>query len=217
VSLADHLKREFLVQACTGLLSVGAVPKKDKKFQFFWFTNSMQYAKDSFYMALLQRLVALNPAQTVTVNGVTRPALIVAENELVVPVVPVPDAFYIEWGAAQVVQRQMNSRALFAMECVISYHTYGTVQSGVDRGRALAALDMELMAICQPPWTAKQDFTQTPSVNLGSDVVWSIPALGKVAGSEAPTQEGLPRGTEGVRLERIASLKVFFFSEVTFL
>ena len=177
----------------------------------------MQYTKDSFYMALLERLVSLNPAQTVTVNGTTRPAIIVAENEQVVPVVPLPDAFYIEWGAAQLVERQVDSRALFAMECVITYHTFGTVQSGVDRGRALAALDMELMSICQPPWTAKQDFTQTPSVNLGTDIFWTQPALGKVAGSEAMKNEGLPRGTEGVRLERSATLKVFFFSEVTFL
>src|SRR5579863_10627974 len=177
----------------------------------------MQFTKDSFYMALLQRLMSLNPLQTITLDGTTRPAIIVAENELVISAQPVSDAFYIEWGAAQMVQGQVGDRGLMEMECLISYHTFGTVQSGVDRGRALAALDMELMSICQPPWTAKQDFTQTPSVNLGTDIMWSIPALGKVTGSQAPTQEGLPRGTEGVRLERIASLKVFFFSEVNFL
>jgi hypothetical protein len=90
----------------------------------------------------------------------------------------------------------------------------GTVESGVDRGRALASLDMELLSICQPPWTSKRDYTQTPSVDLGTKLSWSQPILGKVAGSEAPSNEGLPRGTEGVRLERSASLTVFFFAEV---
>jgi hypothetical protein len=175
----------------------------------------MQFTKDSFYMALLNRLVAQYPQQTVTVNGTTRPPLIVAENELVVPVVPLPDAFYIEWGAAQLLQA--GSRALLSLDCVISYHTFGTVESGVDRGRSLASLDMELLAICQPPWTSKRDYTQAPSVDLGTNICWTQPSFGKVAGSEAPGNEGLPQGNEGVRLERSASLKIIFFSEVNFL
>jgi len=174
----------------------------------------MQFTKDSFYMTLLERFMALNPRQTITLNGTTRPAIVVAENEIVVPVVPLPDAFYIEWGAAQSVVQQAGSRTLMAMECIISYHTFGTVESGVDRGRALAALDVELLSICQPPWTSKRDYTQTPSIDLGTAISWSQPLLGKVAGSEAPKTEGLPRGSEGIRLERAASLTVFFFSEV---
>ncbi len=110
----------------------------------------MQFAKDSFYMALRERLASLNPQRTVTLNGATRPAVIVAENELVIPVEPLPDAFYIEWAASQTVEGQAGSRALMAMDCVISHHTLGTVESGVDRGRTLAALDMELIGICQP-------------------------------------------------------------------
>lgn len=176
----------------------------------------MQFTKDSFYMTLLNRLVAINPPQMITLNGTTRPALVVAENELVVPVVPLPDAFYIEWGAAAPVHRQMGNQALLAMDCVISYHTFGTVKSGVDRGRALAGLDMELLGICQPPWTSKRDYTRTPSVDLGTRVFWTQPDFGKVSGSEAAKNEGLPRGTEGVRLERSVSLKVFFFPEVNF-
>ena len=31
----------------------------------------MQFAKDSFFLALQQRLAGLNPARTVTVNGAT--------------------------------------------------------------------------------------------------------------------------------------------------
>jgi hypothetical protein len=177
----------------------------------------MQFTKDSFYMTLLERLVSLNPLQTITLNGTTRPAIVVAENELVIPVPPLADAFYIEWGAAQTVPRQTGSRGLMEMECVISYHTFGTVESGVDRGRTLGKLDMELLSICQPLRTAKRDYTQSPSVDLGTSILWTPPILSKVSGSDAAKTEGLPRGNEGVRLERSASLKIFFFPEVSFL
>jgi len=162
-------------------------------------------------MALRQRLAAVNAGRTITINGVTFPAVVVAENELVVPVDPLPDAFYLEWGAAAMVGRQEGSRKLMAMECVISYHTFGTVESGVDRGRALAELDMELLNICQPPHTGKQDFSQSPSVDLGTSVVWSEPVLGEVAGIIA--QESSARR---IRLERKTRVRVFFFPEVDF-
>lgn len=174
----------------------------------------MQFTKDSFYMTLLQRLVAINPQQTVTVNGTIRPAIIVAENELVVPVVPAPDAFYIEWGAAQVVSAPAGTQGLMKMDCVLSYHTFGTVESGVDRGRTLAALDTELLNICQPAWTSKRDYSQAPSVDLGTRVCWTRPVFGKVSGSEGLRQEALPNRSGPVRLQRSASLSVFFFPEV---
>jgi len=177
----------------------------------------MQFTKDSFYMTLLERLVALHPQQTVTLNGTTRPSIIVAENEIVVPIVPLPDAFYIEWGAAEIVPGQSGDKALMAMECVISYHTFGSVESGVDRGRTLASLDMELLALCQPPWTSKCDYTQTPAQDLGTKISWTQPIFGKISGGEASASDALPRKTEAVRLERSASLKVFFFPEVDFL
>lgn len=177
----------------------------------------MQFTKDSFYMALLQRLISLSPQRVVTLNGTTRPALIVAENELIVPVDPLPDAFYLEWGAARVVQRQVGDRPLLTMECVISHHTFGTVSSGVNRGRTLSALDMELISICQPMWTSKRDFTQSPSIDLGTKISWTEPVLGRVLGTQALKNDGLPRGTEGIRLERSATVNVFFFSEVNFL
>jgi hypothetical protein len=175
----------------------------------------MQFTKDTFYITLRDRLAALNPARVITLNGVTRPAVVVAENEAVIPVKPLPDAFYLEWGAAQAVP-PIGDRAIFSLECLISYHTFGTAESGVDRGRTLAALDTELISICQPAASPKLNYTQTTPVSLGTSIVWSMPQLGKVAGSEAPRTEALPRGTSGVRLERTASLKIFFFSEMQF-
>ena len=100
------------------------------------------------------------------------------------------------------------------MDCMISHHTFGTVESGVDRGRTLTALDMELMSICQPLRTAKCDFTQTPSVDLGTNVFWTAPQFDSITGSNGPRREALPGKTQSVRLERRALLKVFFFSEV---
>ena len=76
---------------------------------------------------------------------------------------------------------------------------------------------MELLSICEPPRTSKRDYTQTPSADLGTYILWTTPNLGKISGSDAAKNEGLPRGNEGVRLERSASLKVFFFPEVNFL
>jgi hypothetical protein len=171
----------------------------------------MQFTKDSFYMALRERLVALNPLRTVTVNGVARPAVIVAENEVVVPVEPLPDAFYLEWGAVKPVERQTGRRRMMEMDCVISHHTLGSVESGVDRGRVLAALDTELISICRPTHTEKQDFSQTPSVDLGTQIVWSAPEFGEVSGVIA--NESTNRR---VRVERKTRVKVFFFPEVIF-
>jgi hypothetical protein len=176
----------------------------------------MQFTKDTFYVTLRDRLASLNPLRAITLNGVMRPAVVVAENEAVIPVKPQPDTFYLEWGTATPVSQQIGDRAIYALECVISYHTFGSVESGVDRGRSLSTLDTELLSMCQPGAAPKCDYSQIPALNLGSSIVWSTPQFGKVSGSEAPRNEALPRGTAGVRLERTASVKVFFFPEVNF-
>jgi hypothetical protein len=172
----------------------------------------MQYAKDSFYMALRTRLMAINPQRTVVLNGVTRPAVIVAENEPVIPVEPVADAFYLEWGGARLAGAQQIGRPFMAMDCTISYHTLGESESGVDRGRTLGELDQELLEISQPRRTGKRDYTQVPSADLGTDLFWSWPELGEVAGSEGIGM--LPEKGQGARLERRARIRIFFFPEV---
>ena len=173
----------------------------------------MQFTKDTFYITLRDRLASLNPQRVTMLNGVLRPAVVVAENETVIPVKPQPDTFYIEWGAAAAVPQQDGLQPIYGLECVISYHTFGTMESAIDRGRSLAALDTELLKISQPGAAPKLDYSQTPAVNLGSSIVWSTPQFGKVVGSESPRNEALPRGTEGIRLERTATVKVFFFHE----
>src|ERR1700749_2902946 len=122
----------------------------------------MQFAKDSFFLALQQRLAALNPARTVTVNGATVPAVLVVENLPPASAEPQANTFYVEWGIATVLDGHAGNSALMSLGCVIRYYTLGTVPSMVDRGRVLGQLDDELLGICQPTNTEKMDYTQAP-------------------------------------------------------
>jgi len=172
----------------------------------------MQFAKDSFFLALQARLAGLNPGRTVTVNGASVPAVIVAENLPPTSGPALPAAFYIEWGEASVIQGHAGSGALMSVECGISYYTLGTVASMVDRGRVLGQLDDELLAICQPPNTEKMDYTQAPAADLGTRVFWSQPVFAETRKS---TAEDLAERHADGRAERVVRLTVFFFSEVT--
>ena len=115
-----------------------------------------------------------------------------------------------------------------SLACVISYYTLGTVQSMVDRGRVLGQLDNELLGICQPTNTEKYDYSQSPSVDLGTTVFWNEPTI------EDATTVGMEdnslayqgrvlrrpmytRAYQDGRAERRAQLSVFFFSEVILL
>jgi len=162
----------------------------------------MQNAKDSFYIALRDRLAALNPARTVVVEGVMRPAVLVAENEPATMAAPLPNAFYLHWGAAQVVAGTESARRpLLKIECGIAYRAPGVQAGAGDRGRALAALDCELLRLCAPPRTPKCDYAHTPVAALGSSVFWGEPEFGA---AESVHDE----------LRRSARLLVFFFPEV---
>lgn len=174
----------------------------------------MQFAKDSFLLALQQRLGGLNPARTVTINGATVPAVVAVENLPPSSAEPQPNAFYIEWGRASVLDGHAGNSALMSLECAVSYYTLGTVQSMVDRGRVLGQLDDELLGICQPPNTEKYDYTQSPSVDLGTSVFWAQPVYEEIRSSAV--EDNAERHPDG-RVERIARITVFFFSEVTLL
>jgi hypothetical protein len=187
----------------------------------------MQFAKDSFFLALQQRLAGLNPARTVTINGATVPAVVVVENLPPTSGEPLPNAFYIEWGAADVIDGHAGNNPLMSLDVVISYYTLGSVQSMVDRGRFLAQLDDELLGICQPPNTEKMDYTQAPSADLGTRVFWGQPSFsegkgtgqfwGRVSFPER-TKSGVTDAAESLqdaRVERKVKLTIYFFSEVT--
>jgi hypothetical protein len=193
-----------------------------------WSLVLMQFAKDSFFLALQQRLAALNPARTVTINGATVPAVVVMENLPPASIESQPNAFYIEFGTATVVDGHAGDGALMSLACVISYYSLGTVPSMVDRGRLLGQLDDELLGICQPPNTEMMDYTQSPAADLGTAVFWSQPVFAEATTSGVEDNTAAYQGRavrramyeqayQDGRVERRAGLTIFFFSEVILL
>jgi hypothetical protein len=172
----------------------------------------MQFAKDSFFLALQQRLAGVSPERTVTVNGTRVPAVLVSENLPPSSAEPLPNAFYLEWGEADVIRGQTGEAPLMGVEVLISYYTMGSVASMVDRGRMLAQLDRELLGICQPPNTEKRDYTQSPSADMGTRVFWGQPRLAE------RVKDGVGKASDNhqdARVERKARLTMYFFPEVT--
>jgi hypothetical protein len=161
----------------------------------------MQNAKDSFYITLRDRLALRNPDRTVTIGGESRPAIVVAENELVAAVSPLLEVFHLNWSKAQVVSSD-EPAPLLNMQCNISYSTEGTDElNAQDRGRVLAAMDAELLDICRPTRTELEDFTQSEQPHVpGTTIFWSLPQLGE------------PKG-EGRRQSREATIDLFVHIE----
>ncbi len=172
----------------------------------------MQFSKDSFYMALHDRLAVVNPLRTVMLDGATRPAIVVAENEPVGLTEAQPNVFYLWWGNALPVKGQSEGkRPMLALEAAIFYHTAGTADDASDRGRTLAELDLELLQMCSPASTAKQDFTQTPAAPLGTNLLWIRPAFEALAVKDA---EASRSGNAANLVWRKAKTVVFYFPEV---
>lgn len=160
----------------------------------------MQNAKDTFYTTLQARLAALNPERTMVVRGVTRPAVLVEENELPSDAVPV-DAFRLRWTA---LKADGNSALpLVTLTCEIRYATDGnTSNGGMDRGRLLAAMDAELTAAIEmaPRSATKMNYTVVPPVALATNVFW-----GDITFAAASVNDE--------RLERVATIEVFTYQE----
>ena len=171
----------------------------------------MQFAKDSFFLALQERLAGLNPRRTVTVNGTTVPAVVVSENLPPSFAELQPNTFYIEWGEAEVMEGHPGGAPLMSLDVVISYYTLGSVASMVDRGRVLGQLDRELLSICQPPNTEKRDYAQAPSADLGTSVFWGQPSLGERS-KTGVTDSG--ERHQDSRVERRARPTLYFFPGV---
>src|SRR5437588_9868903 len=165
----------------------------------------MHCSNGSFYLPLRSRLATVDPARTITLDGAVRPAVYVVENEVVLAASPPSEAFAIFFGAARVVETSGGTRRpLLALDCDISYQTAGSNASlNTDRGRTLAALDLELLQICSPPYAAKQNFTVTPTVSLGTQILWQRPDLGAIE-------------VAGNQLRRTAKTTLFFYPEVDF-
>ena len=149
----------------------------------------LQGLKDAFYLALRGRVAAGNAARTAVVRGVVRPGVIAVENELpggaVDGISPV-DAFCLRWTGLRA-----ESEGLIAATCEIRYATDGQAGgAGMNRGRALAAMDDELRTALHgaPQWAELM-----PG---GARVIWSEVAFGPVV-------------MRSERIERTATVEVF--------
>jgi hypothetical protein len=160
----------------------------------------MQNARDTFYVTLRDRLAEVNPARTVVVRGVSRPGLLVEENELASAYEPA-DAFRMRWTGLTVDAR--GALPLVAMGCEIRYATDGSAgNGGMDRGRLLAAMDAELVAAVSaaPQSVGKMNYSGAAPVAMGTNVFWGDAVFGAAV-------------VNGERLERVATVEVFCYQE----
>jgi hypothetical protein len=160
----------------------------------------MQNAKDTFYTMLQSRLAALNPARTIVLRGLIRPATLVVENELPTATI-LTDAFRLEWTKLTITAA--SPLPWIAMECAIHYTTDGTAaNAGMDRGRGLAAMDAELIAAlnAEPHAIPKLNYTQAPPTTMATNIFWADPVFA-------------PAIAEDERLSRTATVQVFAYQE----
>jgi len=162
----------------------------------------VQNAKDTFYEVLRGRLAAVNPERTVVVRGMTRPGVLVVENELVSALTPA-DCFLLRWRKASCDAH--GALPAITMVGEISYATAGTTANGgIDRGRVLAAMDAELVAMVgeRPQRATKMDYTDgsTGGVPMATQVWWSNAIFGEATAT-------------GGRMERTATVQVMSFEE----
>ena len=158
----------------------------------------MQNAKDSFYMALRNRLAALNPERTIMLRGAIRPGILVEEAEAPFNQLP-NDVFVVRWlGHGADIDL---ASTLVAEECEIVYNTCGCQTfGGLDRGRALSQMDGELLSILQPFSTPKLSYTEQPPAGFLTQVFWDEPVFS-------------PAVTQRDRLTRSAKVMVYSYQE----
>ncbi len=131
----------------------------------------MQAVKDSFYMALRQRLAQSFPARTM--GDANQPALVVCEN-VCESWVPANDVFYLRWTAQEQLPADAVAAGWRALQCEITYRTAGTEgANGEDRGRSLAELDLEFQSILEPRQTALLDYAPDSPAALNATLLWT--------------------------------------------
>ena len=161
----------------------------------------MQNARDTFYVTLRDRLAALDPARTMVLRGVTRPGVLVEENELASAAVPV-NVFCLSWTGLSVDAKA--ALPLVTMVCEIRYATDGNAgNGGMDRGRLLAAMDGELVAAVSgnPQNAVKMNYSGgAGAAAMATNVFWGDAVFGATV-------------VDGERLERVATVEVFSYQE----
>jgi hypothetical protein len=158
----------------------------------------MQNAKDSFYVALRTRLATINPERTILLRGTLRPGIVVEEAEA--PFTQPPnDVFILRWQGLGVDLESASTMA--AAECEVLYQTCGTQSfGGLDRGRSLSEMDEELVAMLQPFYTPKLNYTTAQPAAMLTQVFWDEPGFGPIV-------------TLRDRLSRSAKVMVYSYQE----
>jgi hypothetical protein len=143
--------------------------------------GKVQNAKDTFYEMLRARIAAGNPERTIVVRGQIRPGVLIEENELV-STVTLPDCYRLRWIAVSV--DAAGALPLVTLGCEILYETAGNAgNGGMDRGRALAAMDAELAAAlnAEPQQAIKQNYAALANggsaAAMNTNVWWNDVAL----------------------------------------
>ena len=158
----------------------------------------MQNTKDSFYMALRERLATINPDRTVLLRGAVRPGILVEEAEAPFSQ-PLNDVFVLRWLGLGV-DLDLGS-TMAAEECEIIYQSCGTQSfGGLDRGRALSEMDKELVAMLQPLNTPKFNYAVQPPVAMLTKIFWEEPGF-------------TPIVVQKDRLSRSAKVMVYSYEE----
>lgn len=149
----------------------------------------MQAAKDTFYVTLRDRLATINPARTVAIDGVSRPAVLVSENERPEIDGSLPEVFYVSWGET----KSVCPDGLKVGRCLIRYHCVGSSEmAGADRGRKLGLMDRELEQMLTPTVTQGIDPTTTPTRVLSTSVFWKVGAFGLDDAAERDSARVVP-------------------------
>jgi hypothetical protein len=149
-------------------------------------------------MALRTRLTTINPQRTILLRGTVRPGILVEEAEAPFSQLP-SDVFVLRWLGLDV-DTDLDS-ALMVDECEILYQTFGTQSfGGLDRGRLLSAMDEELVAMLQPFYTPKLNYSATPPAAMLTQVFWDEPGFTPVV-------------TQRDRLGRSAKVLVYSYQE----
>jgi len=117
-----------------------------------------------------------------------------------------PGVFYVDWGELLIAE---SSRPMLGVDCSIWYASEGSGGTGVDRGRVLAEMDVELVKMCSPPHTELVDYSQTPGADLGTGIFWTAPEIGKDPGDTPIAKQQWSAGT--ARIAHYAQLRVYFF------
>ena len=161
---------------------------------------TFQDAKDTFYLALRDRLVLLNGDRTVVVRDAARIAVVVAENEIAEEGAEWTGAFVLRWTESS--EDPSGPMPLLRGRCEIHYTTAGMPEvAGMDRGRTLAAMDEELLGILQPAQVPLQSYAGAGApVTGGTAIFWSDVSFGAAR-------------TEADRMARTAVVDVFAWKE----